>query len=47
MRSGSVIYRALVARSRMLWDEQVRRLFQVSGAFLIVLGTFYVLGVIW
>lgn len=48
-KSEFVIYRLLVARSRILWGEgdAVHRFYQVSGAILFVLGVLWALGVIW
>mgnify|MGYP006443330479 CR=1 FL=1 len=46
-RSDSVVYRLLVARSRILWGEQVHRFHQAAGAILVVLGALSVFGVIW
>lgn len=42
-----VVYRLLVARSKVLWGEAVHRFFQVSGAVVMVLGMLWALGVIW
>ena len=46
-KSDFVVYRLLVARSRILWGEGVHRFFQVSGAVVIVLGILWAMGVIW
>jgi len=46
-RSDSALYRLLVARSRLLWGEQVHRFHQAAGAILAVLGTLWAFGVIW
>ena len=37
-RSEFVLYRLCVARSRMLWGDNVHRFFQFLGAGLIILG---------
>lgn len=39
-RSDFVVYRLLVARSRILWDEgdQVHGFYQVAGAIMIIVG---------
>lgn len=37
-RSEFVVYRLLVARSRILWGERVHGFFQVAGAMLTVFG---------
>ena len=46
-KSDFVVYRLLVARSRILWGEAVHRFFQVSGAVVMVLGILWAMGVIW
>lgn len=45
-RSEFVIYRLLVARSRILWGEKVHRFHQVAGAMVIVFGLLMNLGYI-
>ena len=47
LRSDFVIYRLLVARSRILWRDQVHLFHQVVGAILVVLGLLWACGVIW
>ncbi len=42
-----VVYRALAARSRILWGERVHRFYQVVGAVLVVLGLLWAIGIIW
>jgi len=44
MRSNFVLYRLLVARSRMLWGDRVYRFHQISGAIIIVLGALVAFG---
>ena len=48
-KSEFIIYRLLVARSRLLWGEgnAVHRFYQVSGLIIMVLGVLWALGVIW
>lgn len=41
------VYRAIAARSRILWGERVHRFYQVVGAILVVLGLLWATGVIW
>ena len=43
-RSQFVVYRLLVARSRMLWGDSVYRFHQISGAVIMVLGVLMALG---
>ena len=45
-KSTFVVYRLLVARSRVLWGERVHRFHQVVGAVLVVVGLLWAIGVI-
>ena len=47
VKSDFVVYRLLVARSRLLWGDAVHRFFQVSGVIVAVLGILWASGVIW
>ncbi|MCA9049056.1 MAG: hypothetical protein KDA89_10040 [Planctomycetaceae bacterium] len=47
VKSDFVVYRLLVARSRILWGDSVHRFHQVSGIIIVVLGVLWALGVIW
>jgi len=47
LRSDFVIYRFLVARSRLLWRNRVYQFHQVVGAILVALGLLWACGVIW
>jgi len=44
LRSQFVMYRLLVARSRILWDDHVYRFHQIAGALVIVFGVLVALG---
>jgi len=46
LKSKFVIYRLLVARSRMLWGDNVHRFHQVAGVMVIVFGILVLLGCI-
>ena len=46
LKSEFILYRLLVARSRILWGEHVHRFLQVSGTMVIVFGALVALGVI-
>jgi len=46
-KSEFIIYRLMVARSRILWGDAVHRFYQVSGVIVMVLGVLWALGVIW
>ena len=47
VKSDFVVYRLLVARSRLLWGDAVHRFFQVSGVIVAVLGILWASGTIW
>jgi hypothetical protein len=49
MKSEFIIYRLMVARSRILWGEgdAVHRFYQVSGPIIIILGVLWALGIFW
>ena len=47
LKSNFIIYRLMVARSRILCGENVHRFHQVSGLIIVVLGALWALGVIW
>lgn len=48
-KSEFIIYRLMVARSKILWGEgdAVHRFYQVSGLIVMMLGVLWVSGVIW
>ena len=45
-KSQFIIYRLLVARSRMLWGERVHGFYQAIGVLVIAFGTLFAIGVI-
>jgi hypothetical protein len=45
--SSFAVYSALVARSRLLWGDNVHRFYQVVGVIVVVLGVLWATGVIW
>ena len=47
VKSEFVVYRLLVARSRILWGDAVHRFYQISGLVVMVLGILWASGVIW
>jgi hypothetical protein len=49
LKSEFIIYRLMVARSRILWGQgdAVHRFYQVCGLIVMVLGVLWALGVIW
>jgi hypothetical protein len=46
LRSDFIIYRFLVARSKMLWGQSVYRFHQITGVIVIVFGALMALGYI-
>ena len=46
LKSEFVIYRFLVARSKILWGEKVHAFYQVAGIMVIVFGMLLALGFI-
>ena len=46
LRSDFVIYRFLVARSKMLWGKNVYRFHQIAGGAVVVFGIVMALGLI-
>ena len=48
-KSEFMIYRLLVARSRILWGEgdAVHRFYQLSGLIVMILGVLLATGLIW
>ena len=48
-KSTFIVYRLLVARSRILWGEgdAVHRFYQVSGLILVIFGVLWATGLIW
>ena len=46
-KSEFVIYRLMVARSKILWGEKVHRFYQIVGTMVIIFGALVALGYIW
>ncbi len=44
LKSNFVLYRFLVARSKILWGDKVYQFHQVSGILVIIMGIFYAFG---
>ena len=47
LKSDFIIYRLMVARSKILWGENVHRFYQIVGVILIILGIIVSLGFLW
>lgn len=49
LQTDFIVYRLLVARSRIAWGEgdAVHRFYQAIGVILLVLGVLWALGIIW
>jgi len=45
-KSNFIVYRLMIARSKMLWGENVHRFYQAVGVVLIVLGVLAALEVV-
>ena len=46
LKSQFVIYRLIVARSKILWGDNVYRFHQISGVLVIVFGILVALGIL-
>jgi len=46
LKSQFIIYRLFVARSKILWGENVHRFHQITGTMVIVFGALVALGYI-
>lgn len=46
LKSNFIVYRLLVARSRILWGDNVHRFYQISGLAVIVFGFLVIIGLI-
>ena len=46
LKSKFIIYRLMVARSKILWGENVHRFYQITGAIVIIFGALVALGYI-
>jgi len=46
LQSEFIIYRLFVARSKILWGENVHRFYQITGAIVIIFGALVALGYI-
>ena len=46
LKSEFIIYRLLVARSKLLWGENTHRFHQIAGVMVIVFGILVALGYI-
>ena len=46
-KSEFILYRLLVARSKILWGANVHRFHQASGLVIAVLGVLWAVGIIW
>ncbi len=48
-KTNFIVYRLMVARSRLLWGEgdNVHRFYQVVGVILIIIGILVSLGFLW
>ena len=47
LKSNFIVYRLLVARSKMLWGEKVQGFYVIVGTVLTILGILAVFGIQW
>ena len=49
VKSEFIVYRLMVARSKLLWREEnrVHRFYQFTGLIIMTLGALWALGIIW
>jgi hypothetical protein len=47
LKTDFIIYRLMVARSKMLWGEYVHLFYQIVGIIIIIIGILAALGIIW
>ena len=47
LKSNFIVYRLIVARSKMLWGEKVHGFYVIVGTVLTILGTLAVFGIKW
>ncbi len=43
-KSDFIIYRLFIAKSKILWGENVHKFYQVIGGFIIIYGIVFALG---
>jgi predicted DNA-binding transcriptional regulator len=46
VESDFILYRLLVARSKILWDKNVHRFYQISGLLVVIVGLLVIFGII-
>ena len=46
LKSNFIIYRLMVARSKILWGENVHRFYQIAGLIVIIFGILVIIGII-
>jgi len=46
LKSNFIIYRLMVARSKILWGEKVHRFYQFAGLIVIIFGILVTIGII-
>jgi hypothetical protein len=46
LRSEFIVYRLIVARSKLLWGKNTHRFHQITGAIIIIVGVLVALGYI-
>ena len=46
LKSNFIIYRLMVARSKILWGENVHQFYQIAGLIVIIFGILVTIGII-
>ena len=46
LKTNFIIYRLMVARSKILWGENVHRFYQIAGLIVIIFGILVTIGII-
>jgi len=47
LKTNFIVYKLMVARSKILWGENVHQFYQIVGVILIILGIIVSLGFLW
>jgi len=46
LKTNFIIYRLMVARSKILWGENVHRFYQIAGLIVLIFGILVTMGII-
>ena len=45
LKTNFIIYRLMVARSKILWGENIHRFYQIAGLIVIIFGILVTIGI--